>query len=655
MKRFKLTRERTQITLILILSTILNITNLNIQDFANEYYSAGIKSMLKSFKNFFFVSFDPTGFVSVDKPPVGFWIQAIFAKILGFNTWSVILPQAIAGVVSVGLIYCLIKRYFGAKAGIISALCLSVTPIFVAASRNNTIDNQLVMIVLIASYFLFRAIESGKLKHLIISLILIGVGFNIKMLQAYLPLPAIYLTYFIASKINLKKRMINLSICTVILLIVSLSWAAIVDLVPASNRPYVGSSSNNSEIQLIFGHNGAERFSKSKEDAISTIPVGTGGNKSSIARFFSKGDVSDQISWLLPFALIGFLAAASKEKLKKPFDNERKLSLVFWITYFVPQFLYFSFTKGTFHSYYLTMLAPAIAALAGIGIKYLIELYKESTWKCYLLPIAFMIDGALVLVILSYYFESYSITKILMAMVIVLTFGSSIALIINKNKDKLEVSTNSNFRKALVTIGFIGLLIVPTVWSGTTVLYKMSGSSPSAGLELTKPKNSNSEDDESNEESIKLINYLKANKTNEKYLLVTLRTSGFASKIILETNESVMSIGGFLGTDNIITLDQFKQMVKDGDVRYIMVESINDKMNEGIFKIPSTSQGSTYGKKSENTEIMNWAKENGQLIDKSEWSNSSDNKIANSMPVFNEFNVGGQLYELYDLKGCVDK
>ena len=150
MKQLKLTKEKIGIILVLILSGILNLANLSIENYGNEYYAAGVKSMVLNFKNFFFVSFDPAGFVSIDKPPLGFWIQAISAKIFGFSGWSILLPQALAGIISVALIYYIVKRSFGYAAGIIAAICLAITPVFVAASRNNTIDNLLVLVLLIA-------------------------------------------------------------------------------------------------------------------------------------------------------------------------------------------------------------------------------------------------------------------------------------------------------------------------------------------------------------------------------------------------------------------------------------------------------------------------------------------------------------------------
>ncbi|MDD6770842.1 glycosyltransferase family 39 protein, partial [Inconstantimicrobium porci] len=196
---------------ILMLSAVLNIGNLGLQGYGNQYYAAGVKSMTMSLKNFFFVSFDPSGFVSIDKPPLGFWIQAVSAKIFGVNSWGLLLPQAVAGVISVGILYMIVKRAFGKNAGLISALCMAVTPIFVAASKNNTIDNLLVLALLLACLLLSKAAENGKTKTLIFSLVLVGIGFNIKMLQAYMILPAMYLAYLVSKNLTMKRKIINLA------------------------------------------------------------------------------------------------------------------------------------------------------------------------------------------------------------------------------------------------------------------------------------------------------------------------------------------------------------------------------------------------------------------------------------------------------------
>ncbi|SHJ27101.1 Dolichyl-phosphate-mannose-protein mannosyltransferase [Clostridium cavendishii DSM 21758] len=717
MKNIKFTKENIMLTLILILSTILNFSNLGIEGYANLYYAAGVKSMTLSLKNFFFVSFDPTSFVTIDKPPLGFWLQAISAKIFGYNGWSIILPQAVAGVVSVGLIYVLVKRTFGSKAGLISALCLAVTPVFVAVSRNNTCDNLLVVTLLVACLFISKAAEKGNLKHLLISLAIVGIGFNIKMLQAYMILPALYLTYLLSNAVSIKKRIIHLIAGTVVLLLVSFSWACIVDLVPVKDRPYVGSSTNNSELELIIGHNGLERLGigvtstkgggapqgqngmmpggpngsseqntkdmqgqngnnnqgmppmSGKDGNMPSDPPsgmqapnmsqdgkgmqkpnggGQGGTfggqeQSGITRLFSNNSLSDQIIWLFPLAVFGFIAAALKEKLNKKIDNERKLSLILWSMWLLPEFIYFSFTKGLFHPYYLTMMAAPISALVGIGVIAMWNLYNEGGWKSWLLPQALMINTLIQMLILSYNYNTSKIVKILIVTVLILSGLSSILFVL-VNVIKRD---NIGFKKLVISIAMIGLLVTPLVYSATTIFYKMSGTFPAAGLSLISNKEQGIGNmGEANGSNDKLIKFLKSHKTTEKYLLVTSTTNGYASDIIIKTDESVMT-WGFFGTDKAITLDEFKKLVDNGEIRYVMV-------------------GGNGG--GANNEIMNWAKENGKLVSESEWKDSNDinNNISNKDDNKNKENLDDNTKQqfgnkqdmseqLYDLKDYTDK
>jgi 4-amino-4-deoxy-L-arabinose transferase-like glycosyltransferase len=697
MKKIKFTKETFALSLILILSAILNFSNLSIEGYANQYYAAGVKSMTMSLKNFFFVSFDPAGFVTIDKPPLGFWIQAISAKIFGFSGWSIILPQALAGVISVALIYHIVKKSFGTSAGLISSLCLAVTPIFVAVSRNNTVDNLLVLTLLFACMALQKAAEKGKLKYLIVSLVLMGVGFNIKMLQAYMIAPALYITYLLSSSVSIKKRIAHLTLGTLVLLLVSLSWASVVDLVPKESRPFIGSSTNNTVMELIAGHNGLERLGiggigipkgrqqrndgqgsgqfRNVADSISNgtqgqppqgmtgvapnndgprgmgpgigdknmQPPNRGGfggtfggeEKASITRLFSKNSLSDQISWFLPIAVFGFIAAAIKEKLKSPFDNQRKLSLVLWFMWLLPAFIYFSYTKGLFHPYYLTMIAPPIAALAGIGAVTMWQLYKEAGWKSWILPMGIIVNGLVQILILSYYYDISSISKAITIALSALCFTSSIILIVIN----LSNNQNTKLKKILAGISLIGLLIAPTAWSFTTIFYPMSGTFPSAGLGLIPNRRM---ENFSGDNTTKLIEFLRANKSNEKYLLVVPSAMNYASEIIIKTGEPVMTLGGFSGSDKIITLSQFKQLVNEGVVRYAIV-----------------SGGGPDG----NNEITNWIKENGKLVSENEWGGSSnindgtsnsDNKNPTELQGQRGFEFGGRnQIELYDLKGSV--
>lgn len=191
----------------MLAALILNTYNIWQDNAANQYYLAAVKSMTQSFHNFFFASFDSSGFVSVDKPPLVLWIQTIFAKIFGVHTWSVILPQALAGAGSVYLLYVLIKPKFGKGAARISALVMALTPIAVAVSRTNNIDSMLVFTLLFGTWCLMKTVKQGRLLWLLAAFGLIGLGFNMKMLQAFMVLPAFLLFYLIAAHANWKKKL----------------------------------------------------------------------------------------------------------------------------------------------------------------------------------------------------------------------------------------------------------------------------------------------------------------------------------------------------------------------------------------------------------------------------------------------------------------
>lgn len=245
---------------ILLLAAFLNFYRLSQEGFANLYYAAAVQSMLSSWHNFFFVSFDAGGFVSVDKPPLGLWVQAGSALLFGFKGWSLLLPQALAGVLSVALLYHLVQPVFGQLAGLVAALVLALTPISVAANRNNTMDSLLVLTSLLAAWAAGKAAGSSRLRWLVLCAALVGVGFNIKMLQAFLVLPAFFLLYLAAARLPLWKRLAHLAVASLVVMVISLSWAIIVDLTPPGQRPYVGSSQNNTVMELVTGHNGARRL-----------------------------------------------------------------------------------------------------------------------------------------------------------------------------------------------------------------------------------------------------------------------------------------------------------------------------------------------------------------------------------------------------------
>ena len=216
--------------------------------------------MSKSWHNFWYVSFDPAGFITVDNPPVALWFMVICVKIFGLHGWSIVLSSVLFGIGSVYLIYKMVKPTFGPLTARIAAFFMTITPIVVADSRTNNMDATLVFFLLLAGWVLQRAVRKRRGWLVLVSFALVGVAFNIKMLQAYMVLPAMYLYYWVASRQNWKRVLTQTVLATLALAVVSLSWPLAVDSTSKSTRPYIGSSSTNSVLNLAFGYNGTQRL-----------------------------------------------------------------------------------------------------------------------------------------------------------------------------------------------------------------------------------------------------------------------------------------------------------------------------------------------------------------------------------------------------------
>ena len=558
------------------------------------YYAATVKSMLTSWHNFFYAAFDPGGFVSVDKPPLGFWVQALSATLFGFNGFALLLPQAFAGVLAVALVYRLVARVFGIWAGIIAALVLTVTPISIAANRNNTIDSQLVLTSLLAAWAVSIAAERGQWRWLIVSAILVGIGFNIKMLQAYLVLPAFWLTYLIAARTRWYSRVAHLALATLVLIVVSFAWIAIFDATPAEARPYAGSSHNNSMMELVVGHNGIKRLgaianalglravmprvaqpplTQNPPSPPNTPPYpptmppnaprGPGNEigEPGILRLFNQ-QLAGQISWLLPLALFSILVL-TLESLATLYVirnthyaiRSRLTALVLWSLWLVPQIIFFSFAS-LFHRYYLEMIAPAIAALVGAGIVTLWRAYAQQRWRGLVLPFALLLT-ALVQVAILTHFPDWG--KWLAPLVLGLLLLTTLALVALKFAPALR-----SLRLFITTLGVLALLIAPTVWSFTP-LASADTALPFAGPELltraprppTPPRD-------------RIVDFLLANRRSERFLVATSNAT-IAAPIILATGEPVMALGGFSGGDRILTVNQLATRVTSGTVRFFLI------------------------------------------------------------------------------------
>jgi 4-amino-4-deoxy-L-arabinose transferase-like glycosyltransferase len=257
------------------LEVVLTTHRLSQNGYANTFYSAGVKSMLHSFHNFIFASFDPGGLITVDKPPLALWVQVLSAKVFGFSPMSLLLPEAIIGVLGVAAIYWAMVRNFGWLAALTGALALAVFPSFVAVSRDNGVDPLLLLLMILACGAALRAAERGRMRWLVASAILVGLAFNTKTLAAYLVVPGIACAYLVCAPESILRRVVKLLIAGVVMAVVSFSWIALVELTPASQRPFVGSSTNNTELGLTFSYNGFGRVG-GEVGGPGNIPVGSG-------------------------------------------------------------------------------------------------------------------------------------------------------------------------------------------------------------------------------------------------------------------------------------------------------------------------------------------------------------------------------------------
>src|SRR5215217_4201158 len=425
---------------LLALSACLDLSRLTSEGYGNIYYAATVKDMLDSWHNFFFVSFD-AGFVSVDKPPLGLWIQAASAYLFGFHGWSLLLPQALAGILCVALLYHLVGRSFGPVAGLLAALALALTPISVATNRHNNLESLLVLAVLLAAWAFILAAETGRLRWLVVGALVVGVGFNIKMLEVFVVLPAFYLLYLVAAPVGWRRRMIHLGLATVVIIAASLPWVVAVALTPADQRPYVGSSSFDTVTDLIVGWNGVERLVGSDKDVGDPGPL----------RLLNP-QLAGQIGWLLPLAIVGLVVASWQGRPRLPLSRKEDQALLLWGTWLISLVVFFSFA-GDWDPYYLAMLAPAVAALVGVGVVALWDDYRSQGRRGWLLPLTLLGIASLQLYILSFCPDW---SHCLAPTIVILSMGAAASLVVTRLKPGLKLS---GYPLAAISVGVVSLLL----------------------------------------------------------------------------------------------------------------------------------------------------------------------------------------------------
>ncbi|HMA45726.1 MAG TPA: glycosyltransferase family 39 protein [Frankiaceae bacterium] len=581
--------QRLALGAVLLLAAGLYLWRLDRNGYGNEYYSAAVRSMTQSWHNFFYVAFDPAGFISVGKPPLALWVQAASVKVFGFGSWSLLVPEALAGVAAVYVLYRVVRKAAGPVAGLLAALALALTPVTVATVRTNNTDAVMILLVVLAAWAATVATERGSGRLLAVAGVLVGLGFMTKMLQAYLVVPALALAYLVAAPVGLRRRVGHLLAAGAAMLAVPAIWVVAVDLTPAGSRPYVGSSTDNTVRDLVFGNNGLNR--------VAGNDGGTGGGQgralaglargaqAGIGRLFGE-QVGGQIAWLIPFAaaalLVGLLAVR-----RRPRTDALRTGLLLWSGWALCAWGVFSFSRGGFHEYYTSQLAPALAALAGMGAVLLARLARDGSRLAW--PLAAGAAGSAVLgvVLLGRTPDWNAWLRPVVLALAGLAFLATAVVVLRR--------TVGRRWRAGAAVGAVGASVVaalagPAAYAVAPITNPAPLALPSAHpAESTKlpgraPATLSSGGPGASLPA-GLLAYLERNRGGASYLVAM--TGAFeAADVVITTGEPVMTMGGFSGIDPVPTADRLREDVRAGQVRYVLLGG-----GPGGTVVPATAQG----------------------------------------------------------------
>jgi len=593
---------------ILVLSGLLEFVRLSQNGFANIFYSAAVKSMLRSWHNFFFIAADPNGLITVDKPPLALWLQGLSAKLFGFTPLSLLIPEGACAVLAVALVYWIVAPRFGTVAALVSALALAVFPSFVAVSRDNGVDPLLILLMLAACGAALTAIDSGRLRSLVWCAVLAGLAFETKSLAALLCVPGIAVGYLLCAPGTLGRRLWQLSAAGVVFVVVALAWSLAVDLTPAAQRPYVGGSVTNSEFQLELGYNGFGRVGGQQGGPGSTVsyltpaqlrplvrpgvdepptpaerryvathrsastspsapapaptsgrqrrsqPIPFGGTRSPV-RIFATG-LGDQAGWLVPLALIGMIAVGLVARRR---DDRRTAGLCVLGGWMLVELATLDFSAGIVHPYYGSALGPGVAAMVGAGAVAIGSLVRSADSRRaligYVLTVLALVGTVAVQLVLINREGDPLWWRIPL---VVLCLGALIAVVLARTRAAWAVG-----------VAVAALLVAPAVYSFSVWLAPVDGTFPAAGPYNHAGYGGLDETAADLRADEGLKRYVEMNGGTKPYALLT-QSSDQASPLIL-LGLSASAEGGYGAGDPALSNDRLATLVATGQARYLLI------------------------------------------------------------------------------------
>ncbi len=604
---------------VLVLTAVLYIWGLDRNGYANNYYSAAVVAGTESWKAFFFGAFDAGSFITVDKPPVALWLMELSTRVFGISSWSILLPEALLGVATVGLVMDSVRRAFGPVAGLIAGVVTALTPVAILMFRFNNPDAMLTFLMVAAGWALVRALQTGRTRWLLISAAAIGFAFNTKYLQGYIVLPALVLTYLLFGPPRLGSRLLQLLGAAGVLAVSTGWWMLIVDAIPAGMRPYIGGSTDNSVLNLVLGYDGLGRiFGQGRGGAPVSGGGGFGGGfggQTGLLRLFNN-QIAGEVSWLLPFVgvllLFGLWARRSA-----PRTDLARASYVLWGLWLATHFAVFSYASGIFHSYYTIAMAPAVGALAGAGVveiwrvRQRHQLLAGAVAAAALVPTAWW--GYQLLARTPNFVPGLGLAELVVAV------AASLMLLMPK-----KVGVPAPAMQVVLAAGLVAVLLGPAAYAIGNVTRSVAGAIPISGPASLAADRSPGEGrfpqrigangglhqegnqmppgarfagglpgnppsrafpkggvpggpagrafggPEGQAGDAALINYLVKNQASATWL-VAVASANQGAPIEIATHKAVLAMGGFSGGDSAMTVTKLKQLVASGQLRYVLI------------------------------------------------------------------------------------
>ncbi|KDN72803.1 membrane protein [Streptomyces olindensis] len=655
---------------ILALAAVLYSWNLSGSSL-NSFYSAAVLSGTESWKAWFFGSLDAGNFLTVDKPPLALMVMGLSCRLFGYGTWQMMAPMTVAALATIWILHSCVKRVFGHAAAAVAALVLALTPITVAINRDNNPDTLLVFLMVSGAALALRATRNGRLLPLLGSAACFGLAFNTKMLQGYIALPAVFVVYLYAARPAWAKRIVHLLAAGVVLAVSSFWWAAAVSLVPASERPYIGGSTDGTAWNLIMGYNGLGRILGGEGNGGGGGGGGGGfSGTAGLGRMFNE-ILGGQISWLLPFAgiaLVGGLVLCGRA----PRTDPARAALALWGGWTVLHYLTFALAEGTMHPYYTTALAPGIAALCGGGGVLLLRAFRRDRRWLWVLPLGLGVTAVWAAVLLRR--ASGWNTWLWPSVLVVMALALAGLFVFRSGGSGLRL----RLLAASVTAAVVAAMAGPAAYAWSVPSGSggggMGGTNPTAGPSTgsgfggpggdgggrgfpgggTPPGGQNGQggpDGQSGQTgqgsqsgqvpqgaggmpqgstsgtrqpggmaggmgggaSSELIAYLKKHQDGAKWLLA-VSSSQSAAQLIVSSGEPVISMWGWSGSDKAMTLARLKELVKKGELHYI-------QLGGGMGGGPGG--GSTVS-----SEVTAWVQKHGTAVKESDYSKGTNTELS---------------------------